>query len=51
VALVEDVQVACLDMNQAFTLRRGHARNTNQRLTDLARHFINSSSADFPPSQ
>lgn len=40
-----------LDMDQAFRLLRDHARNTNQRLTDLARNFVNSSSsADFPPS-
>jgi len=38
-----------LDMNQAFTLLRQHARNTNQRLTDVARHVIDSPSADFPP--
>ena|ERR1700690_3022494 len=39
-----------LDMDQAFTLLRDHARNTNQRLTDLARHLINSAAADIPPS-
>jgi transcriptional regulator with GAF, ATPase, and Fis domain len=38
-----------LDMDQAFTLLRDHARTTNQRLTDLARHFIESAVADFPP--
>jgi hypothetical protein len=38
-----------LDMNQAFTLLRQHARNTNQRLTDVARHVIDSPTADFPP--
>jgi transcriptional regulator with GAF, ATPase, and Fis domain len=36
-----------LDMDQAFRLLREHARNTNQRLTDLARDFV-SSAADFP---
>jgi GAF domain-containing protein len=29
------------DMNQAFTILRDHARNTNQRLSDVARNFIN----------
>ena len=38
-----------VDMDQAFRLLRDHARNTNQRLTDLARDFICSSAADFPP--
>jgi transcriptional regulator with GAF, ATPase, and Fis domain len=40
---------AALDMNQAFTLLRQHARNTNQRLTDVARYVIESPTADFPP--
>jgi len=38
-----------VDMDQAFRLLRGHARDTNQRLTDLARDFIDRGSADFPP--
>jgi transcriptional regulator with GAF, ATPase, and Fis domain len=38
-----------LDMNQAFTLLRKHARNTNQRLTDVAGYVIDSPTADFPP--
>jgi transcriptional regulator with GAF, ATPase, and Fis domain len=38
-----------LDMDQAFRVLREHARNTNQRLTDLARHFVNSPGPDFPP--
>ena len=38
-----------MDMDQAFTLLRDYARNSNQRLTDVARHFINSATADFPP--
>jgi transcriptional regulator with GAF, ATPase, and Fis domain len=38
-----------LDMDQAFTLLREQARNTNQRLTDVARHVIDSPAADFPP--
>jgi len=37
-----------LDMDQAFALLRGHARNTNQRLTDVARHVIDSPTWDFP---
>jgi transcriptional regulator with GAF, ATPase, and Fis domain len=37
-----------LDMDQAFALLRGHARNTNRRLTDVARQVINSPTADFP---
>jgi ANTAR domain/GAF domain len=39
-----------LDMGQAFTLLRQHARNTNQRLTDVARYVIDSPTADFPPT-
>ncbi len=39
-----------LDMDQAFTLLREHARNTNQRLTDVARYITKSATADFPPS-
>jgi len=38
-----------LDMNQAFTLLRQRARNTNERLTDVARYVIDSPTADFPP--
>jgi transcriptional regulator with GAF, ATPase, and Fis domain len=38
-----------LNMDQAFALLRDHARNTNQRLTDMARHIIDSPTADFPP--
>jgi hypothetical protein len=38
-----------LDMDQAFTLLRQHARNSNQRLTDVARYVIDSPTADFPP--
>jgi transcriptional regulator with GAF, ATPase, and Fis domain len=37
-----------LDMDQAFTLLRNRARNTNQRLTDVARQVIDSPTADFP---
>ena len=37
-----------LGMDQAFALLREHARNTNQRLTDVARQVIDSPTADFP---
>jgi transcriptional regulator with GAF, ATPase, and Fis domain len=39
-----------LDMDQAFVLLREYARNSNQRLTDVARNFVTSGSADFPPA-
>ena len=39
-----------LDMDQAFTLLRQHARTTNQRLTDVARYVIDSPTAEFPPA-
>jgi len=38
-----------IDMDQAFTMLRDHARNSNQRLTDVARDFVISATADFPP--
>ena len=38
-----------LAMDQAFTLLRDHARESNQRLTDTARNLVNSATADFPP--
>jgi hypothetical protein len=28
---------------------RDYARNTNQHLTDVARHFTEGGTADFPP--
>jgi transcriptional regulator with GAF, ATPase, and Fis domain len=34
-----------VDMNQAFTLLRDQARNRNQRLSDLARHFVDGTQA------
>jgi transcriptional regulator with GAF, ATPase, and Fis domain len=37
-----------LDMDRAFALLRDHTRNTNQRLTEVARHVIDSPTADFP---
>jgi len=38
-----------IDMDQAFSMLRAHARSSNQRLTDVARTFVDSASADFPP--
>jgi transcriptional regulator with GAF, ATPase, and Fis domain len=38
-----------LDMDQAFALLREQARNTNQRLTDVASYVIQSAGAAFPP--
>jgi transcriptional regulator with GAF, ATPase, and Fis domain len=38
-----------IDMDAAFALLREYARSTNQRLTDVARNFVTSASADFPP--
>jgi hypothetical protein len=37
------------DMDRAFTMLRDYARNTNQHLTDVARVFVDSTTADFPP--
>ncbi len=38
-----------LDMDRAFTMLRDYARTTNQHLTDVARDFVTSSTAEFPP--
>jgi transcriptional regulator with GAF, ATPase, and Fis domain len=38
-----------LDMDHAFTMLREYARNTNQRLTDVARVFVDGTTAEFPP--
>ena len=38
-----------LDVDHAFVMLRQHARTSNQRLTDVARNFVNSATADFPP--
>jgi GAF domain-containing protein len=38
-----------MEMDQAFDLLRDYARNSNQRLTDVAANFVNSATADFPP--
>jgi transcriptional regulator with GAF, ATPase, and Fis domain len=40
-----------LDMDRSFGLLRDYARNSNQRLTDVARNFIDSATADFPPTR
>jgi hypothetical protein len=36
-------------MDRAFTMLRDYARNTNQRLTNVARDFVHGATADFPP--
>ena len=38
-----------VDMDQAFMMLRDYARNSNQHLTDVARNFVDSATADFPP--
>ena len=38
-----------IDMDRAFTMIRDYARNTNQRLTDVARDFVDGATAEFPP--
>jgi hypothetical protein len=38
-----------IGMGQSFGMLRDYARNSNQRLTDVARNFVDSASADFPP--
>ena len=37
-----------IDMDLAFKMLRDYARNSNQRLTDVARNFVDSATADFP---
>jgi AmiR/NasT family two-component response regulator len=39
-----------IDMDLAFKMLRDYARNSNQRLTDVARNFVDSATADFPPT-
>jgi transcriptional regulator with GAF, ATPase, and Fis domain len=39
-----------IDTDQAFGLLRDYARNSNQRLTEVALNFVTGASADFPPS-
>jgi transcriptional regulator with GAF, ATPase, and Fis domain len=38
-----------VDLDRAFAMLRDYARNSNQRLTQVAREFVNGASADFPP--
>ena len=38
-----------VDMDRAFAMLRDYARNSNQRLTDVARTFVEGASAEFPP--
>src|SRR5512140_3281059 len=38
-----------IDMDRAFAMLRDYARNSNQRLTDVARDFVDGATADFPP--
>jgi transcriptional regulator with GAF, ATPase, and Fis domain len=40
-----------LDMDRAFGMLRDYARTSNQRLADVARSFVDSTSADFPPAR
>jgi hypothetical protein len=39
-----------IDMDRAFKMLRDYARNSNQRLTDVARDFVDGATADFPPA-
>jgi transcriptional regulator with GAF, ATPase, and Fis domain len=39
-----------IGMDEAFGMLRVYARNSNQRLTDVARNFVDSATADFPPA-
>ena len=38
-----------INMDRAFTMLRDYARNTNQHLSDVARDFVTSGTAEFPP--
>lgn len=38
-----------IDMDRSFTMLRDYARNTGQRLTDVARTFVEGATAEFPP--
>jgi GAF domain-containing protein len=38
-----------VEMGDAFVMLRDYARNSNQRLTDVAFNFVTGASADFPP--
>jgi transcriptional regulator with GAF, ATPase, and Fis domain len=37
------------DPEDAFRMLRDYARNSNQHLTDVARNFVDSATAEFPP--
>src|ERR1700685_2967820 len=37
-----------IDMDRAFTMLREYARNTNQRLTEVARDFVTGATAESP---
>jgi transcriptional regulator with GAF, ATPase, and Fis domain len=38
-----------INMGDAFQMLRDYARNSNQHLTDVARNFVESATAEFPP--
>jgi hypothetical protein len=38
-----------VDLDRAFSMLRDYARNSNQRLTEVARDFVVGATADFPP--
>jgi hypothetical protein len=38
-----------VDVDQTFGLLRDYARTSNQKLTNVARTFVDSATADFPP--
>ena len=38
-----------INMDDAFRMLRDYARNNNQHLTDVARNFVDSATAEFPP--
>jgi transcriptional regulator with GAF, ATPase, and Fis domain len=38
-----------INMDDAFRMLRDYARNSNQHLTDVARNFVDSATAEFPP--
>ena len=38
-----------IDIDRAFRMLRDYARNSDQQLSDVARNFVDSASADFPP--
>jgi transcriptional regulator with GAF, ATPase, and Fis domain len=40
-----------VDMGDAFGMLRDYARESNQHLTDVARNFVDSATADFPPAR